>query len=135
MSSALKNLDGRIAALEAAAEAAREETRAAHEATKALRQAERDARAAAAEIRALLAVDLKELVDEALSEHVRTGLASYAESLRDATEAGHAHVIAEFEKLKNILLTGQEDGRGEHVFDAAHRTGDLRVAGWKERLR
>lgn len=101
MTAPLRNLEERIAKLEEAADGVREATREAHEATKLLRRAEKD-------VRDLLKTDVRELVDEAISDAVRIGLEGYSDTIRKAQDEAFDRVGAAFEELARIYLEGSD---------------------------
>lgn len=96
----------------------RETISAAHAATKDLRSAIREAR------------DVKKLVDEAargtveerIAAEVDTQLRALGEKTKTAMAASVEKVNGEFAKLTNLSLYGNEQGRGEPVFDTFRRT-------------
>jgi len=105
MTSALARLEERIEALEAAAEAIKDETRAAHEATKALRAVQKD-------IEHLLTTEVRAIVDAAIAEQVRKGLEGYQATIKTQTEKATQAVFRRFEDLFNTLTTGRRSGDG-----------------------
>lgn len=113
--SGLGQLEERIAALEAAAESIREETREA-------RQAAKDLRRVKAEIEGLLSTEIRELVDAAVAEQVEAGLDSYKRALKDSIEKVDVAVQKRFRKLMNMYLTGTASGNGESLADVIART-------------
>jgi membrane protein involved in colicin uptake len=113
MTAGIANLEATIAHLESATAEAREATRDAHSATKAMRQAERDARVAIAELEAAAV----KAVEERMAEAVKAGLEKYAETLKKATGDGYDHVMHQFDRLMNIAMYGNEQGKGENIFD------------------
>lgn len=106
--SALARLEERIEALEEAAEAIKEETRLAHEATKRLREARK-------EVKYLLENEVKDMVNEAVAEHVAKGLESYTKTIEEQTEIATQKVFKRFDDLFNILATGKKSGDGAIV--------------------
>ena len=107
MSDPLARLDERTAALRAAAQEVREETRRAHEATKELRTAQR-------EIRDLLETDVPALVDRAIDVAVAKGLADYSDTVQTAMRNAVTKVEREFDKLARIYMDGEDDGESIH---------------------
>jgi cell division septum initiation protein DivIVA len=103
----LKDLEDRIEKLEQAAERLREETREANSATKALRAARK-------EVEDLIKT-IPKRVEETIGEAITEGLDSYAESLGKATSDAHDHVMEEFKRMSNIMMYGNEKGKGENV--------------------
>lgn len=73
------------------------------------------ANAATAELRVeheRWAAGIKHEVDAAISRQIKMGLDSFQNEIKDQTAAAHDRVMGEFDKLKNILLFGNEKGRG-----------------------
>lgn len=104
-----KNLDR----LEKAQAETREVVREAHEAIQTMRQLLKDLR----EVREAFSHGVKKEVDDALLRQVTAGLAEFNTSLERVTESSRDHVVTEFEKLKNILMYGNEKGRGTSLVE------------------
>lgn len=105
-----------------AIEQARAVIREAHEATKDLRQAMREARELGRELqRDEFESSLRRMVDEA-AEQIRTA------AQRD-TKRASAEVIARFDKLSNLLMHGNEQGRGPGLEPAIRRAAAERHSG------
>jgi chromosome segregation ATPase len=109
----IPDLEAVISRLEEAAEEARAATREANSAAKALRQAERDARATIADLEKAAI----KTVEDRIREAIRTGLDAYVTTVREATSEGYDHVMAQFDRLMRIAMYGNEQGRGENIFD------------------
>jgi single-stranded DNA-specific DHH superfamily exonuclease len=82
-------------------------------ASKDLRSAVREAR----ETQASLAKAVEEMVDADIDEAVKAGLARYEKNVHAAMDAAVAKVTSEFDKLGNILLTGDPRARSHDGFD------------------
>lgn len=111
MSTKLRPLEENIARLEAANEETRAVVREAHEAIQSAKLVLRDLRAE----REQLAADIRGGFDAAIGQQVSDGLASFTETIKRQTEAAHDHVIRQFDRLYNIMLYGNEQGRGPNL--------------------
>lgn len=54
-------------------------------------------------------------IDEAINRQIKLGLDDYADTIQKQTSIAHEHVISEFTKMTNIMLHGNEEGKGESV--------------------
>lgn len=113
MAEGIVALQGVIEHLERAAADAREATRETHSAIKALRQAERDARATARELQD----DFGKNMGAQIERLVENGLDELREVITGTCETASAKVEALFDKNVNILLYGNEQGRGVSMLD------------------
>lgn len=93
-------------------------------ATKDLRQAVKES----AEERERLSVAVKQAIAEDINEEVRVQIEALGEQTRKQMDAAAAKVGREFDKLANILMTGDDRGRPADGFD-------LRRLAEAERLR
>jgi hypothetical protein len=105
----MRTLEENIQRLEDAIERAALASREANSATKAANKAQK---ALEATLRSV-----PRLVDESIGEEIRKGLEDYQDSLKEHTTSSHDHIIQEFDKLKNIMLYGNERGKGENLVE------------------
>jgi len=105
----MRTLEENIQRLEDAIERAALAAREANSATKAANKAQK---ALEATLRSV-----PRLVDESIGEEIRKGLEEYQDSLKEHTIQSHDHILGEFTKLHNIMLYGNEKGRGESVVE------------------
>lgn len=94
-------------------------------ATKDLRATLRDAQ----DERARLADLIKETVAAEIHAEVATQLEALGEKTRQAMDDATAKVGREFDKLANILMTGDDHGRGESLLDLAAEQARRRAGG------
>lgn len=60
---------------------------------------------------------IKKEVDEAVARQVKAGLEEFHVSIKQATRDAHAHVIKEFEKITNIMMYGNDKGKGSSLLE------------------
>ena len=109
----MRTLEENIAALEAANEDTRAVIREAHETIQ-------SAKLVLAELRAereRWEVSIRDEVDAAVARQVSAGLESFRAQTADATKKAHQDVIKNFDRLQNIMLYGNEQGRGPSVVE------------------
>lgn len=109
----MRELEENIAKLEAANEETRAATREAHEAIKTSKLVLKELK----EERDRWEIGIRDLVDIAIMEQVRLGLESFNGQMKDFTFHAHDKVIAEFDKLKNLLMYGNETGKGSSLVE------------------
>jgi hypothetical protein len=109
----IATLQAVIEHLEQATAEAREATRETHSAIKALRQAEREARSTAREI----TDDFGKTMGEQVQRVVDEGLAELREVIRSTCELASDKVDTVFDRHVNLLLYGNEQGRGVSLLD------------------
>jgi DNA-binding protein Fis len=114
----MKTLEENIERLESAIKRAEEMSREANSAAKAARDAKRELEHYMNEITPYL----KSVVDKEIADAVEKGLEEYASTLQKATKDGHDHVLHEFDKLKNIMVYGNENGKGPSIVEDWLRT-------------
>jgi predicted transcriptional regulator len=112
--SGIAQLNERIAALEAATEQCRAETRASHEATKELRRVKK-------EIRDMLDKEVRDIVNAAIGEHVERRLADFDTTLTEAMHEGVLAVGREFDKLAKLYIGVGDD----NIHDIAMRRKEI----------
>jgi hypothetical protein len=114
----IANLEAVIERLEQATADARAATRETHEAIKAMREVRKEAQATLNELRAAAHAQVMDLIEDA----VRKGLESYSETIRVQTKTAHDTVMRGFQKLINVCIYGNEQGRGVSLFDEMRDT-------------
>jgi sugar-specific transcriptional regulator TrmB len=105
----MKTLEENIERLEAAINRADEATREANSATKAAIHAKKELLDTVKEF--------EKMVDEAITAKIVAGLEEYSETLLVQTKKAHDRVIAQFDKLANLMLYGNERGKGESIVE------------------
>jgi conjugal transfer/entry exclusion protein len=105
----IKTLEENIERLEAAIDRAQDAAREANSATKAANQAKKELFDTVKEF--------EKMVDDAISERIRNGLEEYADTLSTQTRVAHQKVMDEFDKLANLMLYGNERGKGQSVVE------------------
>jgi hypothetical protein len=68
---------------------------------------------------------VRRAVADEIREAVRDEVGKLGEATRKAVNEAHDHAIAEFGKLTNMAMYGNEQGRGENVFDIVRQRGDV----------
>lgn len=109
----IEELERNIARLEKAQEETRAVVREAHEAIQTIRLLLSDIQA----VRDSFALGIKKEVDEALARQVKAGLDKYGDTIKNATTEAHQHVIDEFGKLTNLMMYGNDKGKGVSIVD------------------
>lgn len=104
----MRELEENIAKLEEANEETRAVIREAHETIQTVKLTLSELRAE----HDRWAAGIQHEVDAALERQVEAGLESFKETVHAASKSAHQHVLDEFDKLKNIMLYGNEKGKG-----------------------
>ncbi len=104
----LKKLEENIERLEKANEETRAVIREAHEAIKTVNLTLKELKAE----HERWSNGIRAEVDTALAKQVELGLAEFKNDIREATNKAHMSVINEFDKVANIMMYGNEGGKG-----------------------
>lgn len=107
----MRELEENIAKLEAANEETRAATREAHEAIKTAKLVLAELHAA----REALGDDVKKLVYDEVAEHIKKGLEDFNTTVVAKVDEMYEHIEGEHRKLHNILIYGNEKGKGESI--------------------
>ncbi len=107
----IKNLEENIDRLEKANEETRAVIREAHETIKTIKFTLKELQTE----HARWSNGIREEVDAALAKQVELGLAEFKNDVKTATDDAHKSVFKEFDKLSNIMLYGNERGRGQSL--------------------
>ncbi|HET7325995.1 MAG TPA: hypothetical protein VFJ14_01780 [Nocardioidaceae bacterium] len=111
--SGLRTIEENIARLEAANEDTRAIIREAHETIQTAKLVLGELRAE----RERVTADIRAGFDAAIEQQVSAGLAEYAETIEAQTAAAHDSVVKNFDRIQNLLLHGNEQGRGPSLVD------------------
>lgn len=109
----LGELERNVKKLEQANEDMKQEIREAHETIQTARLVIKELR----DEHDRWAAGIKKEVDEAVARQVKAGLEEFHNSIKQATREAHAHVIKEFEKITNIMMYGNEKGKGSSILE------------------
>lgn len=109
--SGLRTIEENIARLEAANDDTRAIIREAHEAIQTTKLLLTELRAEHDRVLS----DIREHFDAAIEKQVSAGLAGFMEEIRRQTDAAHDRVTKQFDRLSNLLLYGNEQGRGQSI--------------------
>ncbi len=110
----LKKLEENIERLEKANEETRAVIREAHEAIKTVNLTIKELKAE----HDRWSNGIRAEVDTALAKQVELGLAEFKNDIQEATSKAHKSVLDEFDKVSNIMLYGNERGKGTTIVDA-----------------
>jgi Sec-independent protein translocase protein TatA len=113
----IPDLAALIDRLETATEEAREATRDAHSALKEMRKASRELRAEVADAEFAAAKAARQAIDEAVSAQVDEALEEYKATVQAAIGTSSRKVRDTMERLANVCMYGNEQGRGIYVFE------------------
>lgn len=106
-------LEQNIRRLEEATTRAKAATREANSAAKAANEARKTLATELAKVPG----DIERMFDERLAKEVSEGLDKFNETIKTQTDKAQQHVVDEFDKLKNIMMHGNESGEGPSLVD------------------